>query len=527
MSRVRRNSRQWALGFGAVLAFLLLTGPAFSAETQAERSTEEIMRLGERMYREGILPSGESMQAFVSGDVPVDGTAFTCVSCHLRSGLGSIEGEVITPPTNGRILYQPRESFIQGSAFVPSYANYAKYLAVRPAYTDQTLASLLVTGIDPTGRSVLEVMPRYEINDQDMTILIAYLKALSDQPSPGVGENHLSFATVIVEGADPVAVASMVQPLQFSVDRKNSLAAAAKANDRVARMAYNMLGDLQGYTFSLSRWVLTGAPETWREQLEDYYRQEPVFALLGGTSPGTWEPVHRFCEEHQIPDLFPIVDQPVLSDSDWYTLYLSRGLRQEGESAANYLKGMSAATDSVPVKILFASRLLREKGIVELLAAARILRTSGVNAEFLLAGGLYPGNPSSLSESDIATIKGEGIVSCLGHIDDMHPLLAAADIVVLPSYREGTPRILIEAAAMGTPIVATDIAGCLGLVQDGVNGFLVPVQDATALAATLQRLIADRELRQVMGAAGRAIVVAEFDEEIVLEKTLAVYRELL
>lgn len=186
-----------------------------------------------------------------------------------------------------------------------------------------------------------------------------------------------------------------------------------------------------------------------------------------------------------------------------------------------------ATTESAPVKILFASRLLREKGIIELLSAARILRKNGVDAEFLLAGGLYSGNPSSLSESEMAAIQEEGIVSCLGHVDDMLPLLAAAEIVVLPSYREGTPRILIEAAAMGIPIVATDIAGCRGLVQDGVNGFLVPVKDAPALATALQRLIADRELRQVMGAAGRAIVLAEFDEEIVLEKTLAVYRELL
>lgn len=185
------------------------------------------------------------------------------------------------------------------------------------------------------------------------------------------------------------------------------------------------------------------------------------------------------------------------------------------------------ATVAAPVKILFASRLLREKGIDELLAAVRIVRQSGLEAEFLLAGDIYPGNPSSLTAKEIAAIKEEGIVTCLGHVDDMLPLLAQADIVVLPSYREGTPRILIEAAAMAIPIVATDIAGCRGLVQDGINGFLVPVKDATALAAALQRLITDRELRQVMGAAGREIVLAEFDEVIVLEKTLAIYRELL
>jgi hypothetical protein len=323
------------LGLNLCLPARLLAGPG-----DLKLPADEIQRLGEKMYRDGVLPNGEPMKAFVSGDVPVDGTAFTCVSCHLRSGLGSIEGEVVTPATNGRILYEERKPYIKGAEFVPGYHNYAVILPERPAYTDETLATLLAAGVDPTGRSVLKAMPRYELEDRDMAILIAYLKTLSDQPPPGVGKNELKFATVIVDGVDPVSVESMVLPLQFSVDRKNSLAVASRANDRVARMGYNMLGDLYGVTFTLSRWVLTGPPETWRDQLEEYYRKEPVYALLGGISNTTWEPIHRFCEDNHIPDLFPIVDQPVLSDIDWYTLYLSRGTRQESEAAARYLHGM-------------------------------------------------------------------------------------------------------------------------------------------------------------------------------------------
>jgi ABC-type branched-subunit amino acid transport system substrate-binding protein len=320
---------------------LLLTG-AFGAEVKPALSPEEKLRLGEMMYRQGVLPSGEPMKAFVSGDVPVEGTSFTCVSCHLRSGLGSIEGEVVTTPTNGRLLYQPRKPFVPGAEFVPSIANYAKNLPERPAYTDQTLATLIVGGIDPTGRSIQHVMPRYELDDRDMAILIDYLKTLSDKPSPGVSDTAIKFATVIVEGSDPKAVASMLAPLQFSIDRKNSLATAAKKNFRVARMGYNMLGDLHGMTFSLARWTLKGPPSTWRAQLDEYYRQEPVFALLGGISPGDWEPVHRFCEEKKLPNLLPVVEYPVLSDTDWYTLYFSRGIRQEGEAAARYLNSMSS-----------------------------------------------------------------------------------------------------------------------------------------------------------------------------------------
>ena len=331
----------------SISLFLLMTTTALAAPPSP--APEEIQRFGEKMYREGVLPDGQPMKAFVADDVPVDGTAFTCVSCHLRSGLGSVEGEVVTPPTNGRVLYRERKPFVEGAAFVPSYSNFAKYLPERPAYTDATLGTLISAGVDPTGRSVLRAMPRYELDDNDMAIMIAYLKTLSDQPPPGVGEKQLRFASVIVEGADPVAVKSMLLPLQFSVDRKNSLATAAKANNRVARMAYNMLGDLHGYSFSFSKWTLTGPPETWRAQLDAYYAREPVFALLGGISPGTWEPVHRFCEENRIPDIFPIVDQPVLSDSDWYTLYPSRGFRQEGESAARYLNGMAELFKERPI----------------------------------------------------------------------------------------------------------------------------------------------------------------------------------
>lgn len=341
---IRLSLRFTALrSLAAVLTLALMVAGVvcvWAAESET-LSAEQVRTQGERMYRDGVLPSGEVMKAYVSGDVPVDGSAFTCVSCHLHSGLGSIEGEVVTPPTNGRILYQPREPFIKGFEHVPSYANYAKYLPVRPAYTDESLGALIATGIDPTGRSVLHVMPRYDIDEQDMGILIAYLKTLSDQTSPGVTDEVIRFATVIVDGTDPLAVQSMLLPLQFGVDRKNSLAVAARNNDRMARMAYNMLGpDLMAKQFSLAQWILKGPSDTWREQLEAYYAAEPVFALLGGISEGDWEPVHRFCEDKQLPNLFPVVDYPVISDTDWYTLYLSRGIRQEGEAAARYLSSL-------------------------------------------------------------------------------------------------------------------------------------------------------------------------------------------
>lgn len=179
------------------------------------------------------------------------------------------------------------------------------------------------------------------------------------------------------------------------------------------------------------------------------------------------------------------------------------------------------------VTILFASRLLREKGIDELHEAAAILRARGCRAIFLVAGDLYPENPSSYVEEDIEVMKRKGLFSFLGHVDAMRELLAKCDIVVLPSYREGTPRILLEAAAMALPVVATDIAGCRGVVVDGVSGFLVPIKNSRALADALEKLIMDAGLRLRFGMAARDIVAASFDERKVIAQTLDVYAGVL
>ena len=180
-----------------------------------------------------------------------------------------------------------------------------------------------------------------------------------------------------------------------------------------------------------------------------------------------------------------------------------------------------------PLKILLASRLLWEKGIGEYVAAARQLRQEGIAAEFLLAGDPDPGNPASIAPEQLAAWRQEGDVTLLGYVDDMSALLGQTDIAVLPSYREGVPSSLLEAAACGLPLIATDVPGCREIVQPGVNGLLVPAKDAPALAAAIRQLCADPATRQRMGQASRAKVLAEFDQRIVFEQTWAVYEELL
>ncbi|NVN97825.1 MAG: ABC transporter substrate-binding protein [Geobacteraceae bacterium] len=305
-------------------------------------SPSEAFLQGERIYRDGVLPSGEPMQAVIRGDVDVPGTSFSCVSCHLRSGLGSIEGGVVTPPTNGRTLFQPYK--VQYKQVKVDQKFYPAILQ-RPTYTDASLATALREGITPSGQVMNPVMPRYYLDDKEMALLIAYLKTLSDQPAPGVTETEIKFATVITDDVPSAQAEAMLAPLEEYVRHKNSMINLFKKEKRSARMAATMVtsGELMYKKLTLSRWMLKGPPETWRSQLEEYYRQEPVFALLGGISNSDWKPIHDFSEANHLPCLFPQTDYPVISTTDWYTLYHSKGIYQEGEAAARFLNEKIAA----------------------------------------------------------------------------------------------------------------------------------------------------------------------------------------
>ncbi len=333
-----RTGKYTALIGMALFLTLAIVSNLRAAEQPAATAAAEMLRLGERMYRQGILPSGEPMTAMVSGDVPVSGAAFTCISCHLRSGLGSIEGTVITPPTTGKILYAPRLYYKPGFEMVENVRRYSRSLPTRPAYTDESLAAAIAGGIDPNGRKMDQAMPLYDLNERDMAILINYLKSLSTEFSPGISEDGIRFATVITDGVSQKDVDAMLAPINYYMDRKNDTANLLKTKPNLARMAIRMMGpDLAAKHFTLTQWHLQGPPETWRTQLEDYYRLEPVFALLGGISSGEWQPIHKFCEDMHLPCLFPDTDFPVRSEKDWYTLYFSKGIYQEGEAAARYL----------------------------------------------------------------------------------------------------------------------------------------------------------------------------------------------
>ena len=175
--------------------------------------------------------------------------------------------------------------------------------------------------------------------------------------------------------------------------------------------------------------------------------------------------------------------------------------------------------------VMLASRLLWDKGVGEFVEVARMLRDRGVR--FVLVGEPDSDNPASVTEADVNGWLAEGVVEWWGHQENMAQTLRMAHIVCLPSYREGLPKVLLEAMACGKACVATDAPGCREAVRHGDNGLLVPIKNARALAAAIVRLLDDPEERACMGARGRERAVAEFCQERVIEATLEIYRELL
>ena len=182
----------------------------------------------------------------------------------------------------------------------------------------------------------------------------------------------------------------------------------------------------------------------------------------------------------------------------------------------------------VTFRFLLIARMLRDKGVFEFVEAARLLKARWPDAEFCLLGFVDVQNPTAISKAEMDAWVAQGNIRYFGVSDDVRAEIAAADCVVLPSYREGTPRTLLEAAAMGRPMVATDVVGCREVVDDGDNGFLCQPRDAADLARKMeQMLLLTPDQRAAMGLRGREKMEREFDERIVIQKYLAAIEQVI
>jgi glycosyltransferase involved in cell wall biosynthesis len=191
----------------------------------------------------------------------------------------------------------------------------------------------------------------------------------------------------------------------------------------------------------------------------------------------------------------------------------------------------SVLTESAPAGdefiVLFIGRLLKEKGLVELFEAARLLKSRSPRVRVELLGDIDRNNPSSLTAAEVSSAVSEGLLVHHGSTSDVRPYIARANVIVLPSYREGIPLSLLEGAAMGKPLVATRVPGCQDVVVSGKTGILVPPKDAFALAEAIGTLAADVLKAEAMGRAARADVERRFSASVVTDKVIAEYERLL
>lgn len=177
--------------------------------------------------------------------------------------------------------------------------------------------------------------------------------------------------------------------------------------------------------------------------------------------------------------------------------------------------------------VMFPARVIGDKGVHEFVAAARSLKSKGRQARFVIVGRTDPDNPTDVGEPMIRQWEREDLVEWWGFSEAMAETLPKAQIVCMPSYREGLPRVLIEAAACGRPIVTADVPGCREIIKDGENGILVPVRDGAATANAVDRLLVDSDLRQRMASCSREIAETEYALERFIADTFAVYEAVI
>lgn len=321
------------------LALLLVgSGLAMGQPTSAD------FEAGKRLYREGVLASGEALVGQGFGDVEIIGEYAACVRCHRPSGFGSYEGGYYIPPITAPYMFGGRQIsrddrfralFMQAQS--AEFRHQVRRVRDRPPYDTHSLGTVLREGVDTNGRNLESLMPRYALSEQDLLNLEAYLRGLSSKLSPGVDEKFVELATVIHADVPADRREAMLGTLQSFVDwyNKRTLGDMQLAGHSVyGSSLYTRYSRL----YRLNVWEIEGPPDTWREQLDAHYARKPVFALVSGQVDGAWSEVGAFCDELGLPALFPITDMPYdIGLLGGYSVYFNAGLQLEADLIRDWL----------------------------------------------------------------------------------------------------------------------------------------------------------------------------------------------
>jgi hypothetical protein len=307
---------------------VLVTG-ASSAMPRPTPASAAQLQAGERLYRQGVLPSGKPLVAEREGAEPMQGQAAACVNCHLRSGLGTLEGRHLIPPITAKYLFRP----VSAGAAATTQPSTNERGPLRSRYSAATLARAIREGIDPDGRRFDYLMPRYLLDEESMSATIDYLRHLDRGPVPGVGGGTLDFATIITPDADATERQGMLDVLGHCFGANDASHAGEASMQRAPGMRIPT-----GRIWRLHVWQLTGSAEGWEQQLREHFAAQPVFAVISGLGRDNWVPVHRFCQENSLPCLLPNVNLPVVAENDFYPVYFSKGVILEAQIIASRLQ---------------------------------------------------------------------------------------------------------------------------------------------------------------------------------------------
>jgi hypothetical protein len=294
---------------------------------------------GERFYLRGLAPGGAPVAATVQGDIHVKSTDMACVNCHRRSGMGTAEGTLVVPAIAGSVLFEP---VTKGAPQLGPPRTTGD--GTRPAYTEAALLRAVRDGVSPSGRVLSAAMPRYAIRESDAKALAEFLRTLGEGPAPGVGEAIVHLATIVTPGASASQRASMLGVLRTFVRARNG--GTRYEVRRRTSGPWDMEQQYQGYRdWVLDEWELRGAPAGWPAQLEELYRLQPVYAIVGGIGEEDWSPVDEFCARHKVPAILPQTPLPpaVPSGDGFYSLYFSRGVTLEGQTIGHHLSSVASA----------------------------------------------------------------------------------------------------------------------------------------------------------------------------------------
>ncbi len=299
--------------------------------------------LGKRIYEDGILADGSLLKAITVGGGVLSGEMASCARCHRKSGFGSFEGNIYVPPITADVLFtdqlRNREDMMRSlyhEEFTLRHWAKIRKLGLRSAYTDESLNLALAQGVSSSNAQLDPIMPKYQLDEKNFKHLAAYLKTLNQEKPIGIDQDTIHFATILTGKGTKEAEAIFKDLIETYVAWKNKNVVAEKKR---AAVTPHYKGSFH-HTYlhwKVHFWELTGNEDTWSAQLQKYYQQQNVFALLSGLGSGNWQPIHEFSESNELPCIYPNTNFPV-NKEEGYTLYFSKGIFGEANSLSNYFR---------------------------------------------------------------------------------------------------------------------------------------------------------------------------------------------